>query len=255
MVDNKISNIIYVCVATECKLYLPYLKNLIPDLVILGENKKWKGVITKYKLFSKYLETINDNNIVVFLDAYDVLPTKNITKLEKQFIDFSIKNPDVKMIVGYDKVNNFLHDQIEVLMFGTVDGIRLNSGQYIGYVKNVKHVINKILKNINKNNIKNPDDQIELTNYANKYKNDIYIDVKYNFFYVATYTLRQVKIKNKNYKFSFIHANANGFMDNYLKSEFNIDIPFDIKRKINKENIEGCINKLKMYYTYYFKQN
>ena len=105
--------ILYVCVATESKLYLPYLQKLIPNLIILGLNTKWKGVITKYKLFRKYLNSVEDDRIVVFIDAYDVLPTKNIDKLEKQFINFSIKNPDVKMIVGFDKVRNIIVDKIE----------------------------------------------------------------------------------------------------------------------------------------------
>ena len=32
----------YVCVATESKLYFPYLKQLIPELVVLVMNMKWK---------------------------------------------------------------------------------------------------------------------------------------------------------------------------------------------------------------------
>ena len=46
----SISDIKYVCVATEMKLYLPSLKQLIPDVVILGLHTPWEGFITKYKL-------------------------------------------------------------------------------------------------------------------------------------------------------------------------------------------------------------
>ena len=74
------------------KLYLPYLKLLIPDLVILGMNTKWEGFITKYKLLLAYLNNINnaisDDDIICFIDAYDVLPTKRMNDLEKTYKEF-----------------------------------------------------------------------------------------------------------------------------------------------------------------------
>ena len=99
------NNIKFVCVATEMKLYLPYLKQLIPDLVILGLNTKWDGFFTKYRLFNEYLSNLNDNDIVCFLDAYDVLPTKNINTLYDKLISTIQNYPDTKMIVAYDKSN------------------------------------------------------------------------------------------------------------------------------------------------------
>lgn len=68
----------YVCVATKSKLYFPYLKQLLPELTVLGMGTKWKGFIMKYELLGEYLKILNnDNDIVCFIDAYDILPTKN----------------------------------------------------------------------------------------------------------------------------------------------------------------------------------
>ena len=81
----------YICIATENKCYLPYLKRLIPDLVILGMGLEWEGYMMKPRLVKKYLETLPNNDIVCVIDAYDILPTKNIVNLEEKFIDFCKK--------------------------------------------------------------------------------------------------------------------------------------------------------------------
>jgi hypothetical protein len=252
---NTHNNILYVCVATEFKLYLPYLRKILPELVILGLDTKWNGFITKYKLFRKYLENIDDDKIVVFIDAYDVLPTKKINKLPEQFINFSKKNPNIKIIVGYDKIDNKIFEKISTYMFGSIDGIRLNSGQYIGYARNIKYVLDIILDNIKNSYNKNIDDQVELTKYANMYKNDIYIDINSDFFYVASQSLKEINIHNNNYKYSFIHACGNGFMNEYLKSEYNIILSSDAKKKILNNNMKGFLKKIKLWVKYKIKIN
>lgn len=80
--------IYYIRIATENKFYLPYLNQLIPNLIILGMNMKWEGYIMKPKLVNKYLKTLNNNDIVCVIDAYDILPTKNIINLKKNLLIF-----------------------------------------------------------------------------------------------------------------------------------------------------------------------
>jgi hypothetical protein len=233
----------YVCVATENKLYLPFLKQLIPDLVVLGMGMKWKGLIMKYELLNEYLDSLEDDDIVCFLDAYDVLPTKNIVHLESQFIDFSRKNPEVKIIIGYDKVeHNFIHEFLEQQIFGTIDGDRINSGQYIGYVKNIKEIMKYILSNIT---CPNPDDQIELTKYTNQHKKHCHIDKDRLFFNVITCHLLQVK--NNNSACSFLHANGNGFLEDFLLEHHNIEVN-PLQKVMNIiNNVEGICKKLTLY--------
>lgn len=67
----------------------------------------------KYELFIDYLNKLNGDDIVCFIDAYDVLPTKNIINLETEFISFSQKHPKIKMIVCYEKVDNVMLEYIE----------------------------------------------------------------------------------------------------------------------------------------------
>jgi hypothetical protein len=236
----------YVCVATESKLYFPYLKQLISDLVVLGMNMEWKGFIMKHELLTKYLKTINENDIVCFIDAYDVLPTKNIIHLEEQFKNFSQENPKVKMIVGYDKAHYKMHELVESLVFNTIDGDRINSGQFIGYVKNIKIVINELLRNANANKY---DDQVELTKYIKKNKEDFCIDKEYNFFNVITTPLKQ--ITNNKPNVSFVHANSNGMLEKFLLENHNINVNKTDKIKHYIENSKSIVNKIKVYKRYF----
>jgi len=240
----------YVCVATDNKLYLPYLKLLIPDLVVLGMGMKWKGFVMKFELMIDYLKTLNENDIVCFVDAYDVIPTKNIIYLESRFNEFMEKNPNVKMIIGYDVQDSFLLDLLGNYTFNSVNNLRLNSGTYIGYVKNINYILNKFDLTIVK------DDQLELTKYSDNNQNDIYIDKDKFFFNVKTKPLFQIK---NNHDTCFLHANVNGQLEDFLLEEHNIIVPLDIKIQNYTNNIKGLLKKMKLYSGYVFdkltKQN
>lgn len=210
----------YLTVATEEKLYLPYLKQLLPELIILGMNTKWEGFITKYRLVIKYLNELNENDIVCFMDAYDVLPTKNIINLENQFNLFMKNHKNIKMIIGYDLVDNIFLENMEQKWFGTINNDRLNSGNYIGYVKNIHRILSYILDQ----NPNMEDDQLEITNYAKRFPGEIYIDKGKNFFNVITKPLESIKVNDIDYEYSFIHANGNGFLNDFLYDYHNIVI-------------------------------
>jgi hypothetical protein len=227
----------YVCVATESKLYFPYLKKLIPDLVVLGMNMEWTGFIMKYDLLVQYLKTLNDDDIVCFIDAYDVLPTKNIIHLENKFINFSNENPDIKMIVGGEGGLSKIQQTLSNIYFKNNN---LNSGTYIGYTKNILFVLSSILK---KKNIY--DDQIELIKYAKKKPNDIFVDNNNDFFCVVTSPLQQAKLKNN--RCSFIHANGNGLLEDFLDKHHNIECSLEEKIKNYTTHLNIYFSKGKMY--------
>ena len=239
----------YVCVATEMKLYLPYLKQLLPDLVILGLNKPWEGFITKYKLLRTYLSTIPDDTLLCFIDAYDVLPTKNIEKLETTYLTFMESHPEVKIIVGYDKVDNFIHEYICQAIFGTVDALRLNSGQFIGRAKDIREMITHILDTT----AHFQTDQIEMTKYANQFKAEVYIDVPQAFFYVKSRPLQQVLLPAKSGA-AFIHANGNGLLDQFLWNEHGIRLSLKERLICFMMNVFGVYKKIIIYDIIYVKQ-
>lgn len=247
------STIKYVCVATEMKLYLPYLKQLLPELVILGLNTKWSGFITKYKLLQEYLSTneIQDDELVCFIDAYDVLPTKQINKLSDTYANFIKDHPEVKIIVGYDKVDNFIHEYLCQFIFGMIDDKRLNSGQFIGTAKNIREIVAHILNTTTHFQT----DQIELTKYANQFKNQVHIDVEQDFFYVKSRPLQQVMLPMAAGAGAFIHANGNGLLDQFLLEEHEIKLNIIEKWLLYIENIKGVMRKVCIYDLIYVKKH
>jgi hypothetical protein len=243
----------YVCVATEMKLYLPYLKELLPDLVILGLNTRWEGFITKYKLLQAYLSSaeIVEDDLVCFIDAYDILPTRDRPQLEANYRAFMEAHPAVKIIVGYDKVENRLHEYFCQAIFGTVDADRLNSGQFIGSAKNIREMITYILTNTPHFQT----DQIELTKYANQFKTEVYIDTPQAFFYVKSRPLQQVFLSAQSEAGpAFIHANGNGLLDQFLQSEHGIQLGLSERWLILKDNLKGILKKILIYELIYFKK-
>lgn len=241
----------YVCVATNSKLYLPYLRMAIPEIVVLGMDQPWEGYITKFKLFSAYLDTIPNDDIVCFIDSWDVIPTKNIVHLEEQFIEFSNNNPNVKMVVGHDNKDYFpFHKQIKKIKNRGENSKqeRLNAGQFIGYVKNVKPVIQYILNknsNLSAGENKKYSDSTELTKYATLFPGELFSDNNNLFFKIVTTPLIQVKIKEPNYTYSFIHANGNGRMEDLIEKELNITIGKNERRKNYFIHVKSLLKKVK----------
>lgn len=213
-----------ITVATESKYYFKYLvesckKNGV-ELTVLGFGKKWLGFNWRFKLMLKYLKKLSNNDIVCFVDGYDVICCRNLNKLEEEFIKIK-KHKKCKIIVGNDKPNIFT--LVTPFFFGKCDNKLLNAGTYIGYVRDLKIILQKIY-NLNPHN--DADDQILMTKYCSLYPKDIYIDVNSKLFYTIGFPLKNCDtdliVKNnmvyykKNNPF-FVHANACGYLDNLLK--------------------------------------
>ncbi len=47
-------------------------KRLSLNIINLGLNKKWSGLTMKYSLLKEYLQKLDNNDVVLFIDAYDV---------------------------------------------------------------------------------------------------------------------------------------------------------------------------------------
>jgi len=208
------NNLHIVTVATESKYYFPYLvescKRNGSTLVVLGYGDEWKGYNYKFKLIIEYLRKLPDNDIVCFVDGYDVLCIKELNQLPSTFIDLKTKH-NCKIIVGYDNVDNMLLKLFNRFTFGTCKNSYINSGTYIGYVKDVLEIIQKVY-NLNTEN--KADDQVLLTKYCTLNPNDIYIDVDGEIFLTLIRKgdlSNYVEIKNSeifynNHRPFFIHA-------------------------------------------------
>jgi hypothetical protein len=161
-----------VTVATKSEGYFNYLvescKRNGGKLEVLGWGQEWKGFMMKIYLFKDYLNNLDDDDIVCFVDGYDVIILQPVDKIETLF-----RNSGKKILFSQDS-NADIIPFIEMFCkyyFGTYKNYRLNAGTFIGYVKYFKKIFNNICNEYNCND-KNLDDQIIFTKICNKYNSN-----------------------------------------------------------------------------------
>lgn len=156
------------------------------ELVVLGLGEKWTGFTMRFKLWLQYLNTLDDNEIVMVNDAYDVIIIENKEKILKKFKTF--KKP---VIFGNQCGINeyFIKGREYSLCFGNI----------IGYVKYIKIILNILMENKELWEKYNNDDQLiinELYVEHNILQDIIGIDKNNSIFFVASDLNR---ITNINY--------------------------------------------------------
>lgn len=218
-----------VTVATESKYYFPFLvqscRRYGKELEVLGYGQKWEGFSMKFKLMIEYLETLDDDDIVCFIDGHDVICTRNLNELKNTFLKLYFEKK-CKIIVGYDNNNhtNFINKLIVKMYFGTCNNLSLNSGTYIGLTKDLL----QMLKQIRNYNCKNEaDDQILMTKYCSSNLSSVYIDNNNEIFLTLDKPLNEIDNLvdiDENYRLSyndnfpfFLHAPGSTYLDNILK--------------------------------------
>lgn len=173
--------IFIVTVATEKKFYMPYLEESIKknngNLIILGLGQKWQGFNWRNKLMLDFLKTIDPDDIVCFVDGYDVICVRDLREITDVFLQLKKKN-NCKIVVAENKIimNNLfnIYNFIKVkIIFDKCINKLINSGTYIGHVKDVLYVLKQVYTGDN-----TLDDQKILVKYCKSNPNDIYIDLK-----------------------------------------------------------------------------
>ena len=176
-------NIHIVTVATKPGGYLKWLEESCvrngSKLTILGMGEEWKGYITKYILMQNFLKTVDKQDIVCFVDAYDVLMVNHIDKLMEKFLKIT-ENTDYKMICASDCIsksdNNIIDDimlEISLIRMKASKQSRICSGTYIGYVYFLEEAYNWMIQEYTTTGEK--DDQVLLQLFYLNTTN-IYID-------------------------------------------------------------------------------
>jgi hypothetical protein len=216
-----------VTVATKSEYYFPYLIDTVKkyngNITVLGYGEEWKGFSWRYNLMINYLKTLNKNEIVCFVDGYDVICCRELTELKDIFLKLK-KKYKCKIIVSNHKFKkNFPDKIINTLYFGTCNKNLINAGTYIGY----SHDLLLIIENTYKLAINNvSDDQILITKYCNLKPEDFYIDIENEIFLVIDSPYKEiindiiienkkVECYNKKRPF-FIHGPGSTYLDAIL---------------------------------------
>lgn len=124
---------------------------------ILGWGTKWNGYKDKLKGLLVYLDTRDDEDIVVLVDGFDTKINKPTKDLESRF-----KKMDCKVLLSKEPQVN--QDIMGNIVFGNCkNGVTANAGMYMGYTRELKEVISDTLR------LKCNDDQVNLNTICNNY--------------------------------------------------------------------------------------
>jgi len=121
-----------ITVATKSDGYMPLLlescKRNNLDLVVLGWEQKWQGFTWRIKLMKEYLIEIDPEELVVFIDAYDVFNIRDEESICKQFAKF-----EKDIVISSEFQTSLLSDYFFKRIFGSpCRSHKINAGMYAG---------------------------------------------------------------------------------------------------------------------------
>ena len=233
-IDNN-DNILVISVATyetDCyKRFIRSLEHFNLKYKILGfSDTKYSmtgiGGGFKIKLLNEYLDNMNlsEDTIIIFTDSFDVIFNdngKNIIekykKIVKSYVDTnnSIKNIDLDIknkIIFSTEISCWPDTSLKDVYQKVETKYKyLNSGGFIGYVGDIKRLVNTYIDELD-------DDQLYYTKKFLENKNDIILDYNCEIFQTLnnisadiTLNIDRSEVLNKytNTKPSIIHGNGN----------------------------------------------
>lgn len=133
--------------ATHSEGTFEELTNSDVSITVLGWGTKWNGFMDKFKAVREFLDTQPDDEIVIFLDGFDSKINRDLTNLENKF-----RLMNCKVLVSHDQqtgitdyLPSFVQTYLQRRIFNTCKGPHTaNTGLYMGYVKELKQVIESI---------------------------------------------------------------------------------------------------------------
>ena len=254
------NNFHIVTVATHSQYYFPYLvescKMNGKELTVLGYGEKWEGFNWRYKKVLDYLIKLDSDDIVCFVDGYDVICTQNLSEFPDKFMELK-RETNCKIIVGEQKVivnnvSSYIGKLSLKYYFGKCENNSLNAGTYIGKVNDLLELIKGIL---NINSMNNADDQILLTKYCKKRPTDITVDTNNKLFLTLELPYQEIdkylefkdnKVYYQNNAPFFIHGAGQTYLDNILiRLNYNYNNNDKINQKIYNDYYNTIIFRIK----------
>jgi hypothetical protein len=250
-----------VTVATESKFYFPYLVESCKlngiELEVLGYGEKWRGYNWRFRLMLDYLQKLPDDDIVCFIDGYDVICCRDLRQLKDEFLKIR-KDTNCKIVTGKANANPFI-ELLGYIHFGFCNNELLNAGTYIGFVKDLKIIINEIYQN---NPQDNADDQQLMIKHCKNTQGNYCIDSHGKLFVTLSYPLYDIREyveidNNKKLYFNdnrpfFVHSSGDGFLDTIIKD---LGYHYDDNNNIQRELVASYFNKVFHHISVFIYQN
>ena len=128
------------------------------SVTVLGMGTKWNGFMDKVQGVSSYIEKVQDDEIIIFVDGFDSYILKSLDGLEETF-----KSLDCNILVSEHSMS-LVPKYFTNKIFGSCKNDRVaNSGLYMGYAGSMKKFQNAIL------NETSSDDQTNLNLVCSKF--------------------------------------------------------------------------------------
>jgi hypothetical protein len=249
-----------VTVATAKERYFPYLEQSCArngcDLVVLGLGETWGGYAWRAAKLQAYLDGLSEKEIVVCVDAYDIVILQHATTIIDTFLRMKAAlPPDVKIICSEDRSSDYgtsfkIFNWLAFHACTTSVSKRpryINAGTYIGYAGDVRHVLRELC---NEYNCNDPDtnDQVILQKYCTKYDHYFAVDVDLQIFLVIcspaskidekkhaiTYTSDGSLVVGERSLPCILHGSCNADMDAVLRR-----LGYEVKASDDQDDTMG----------------
>lgn len=226
-----------VTVATHSEGYFPYLQlschRLGIDLRVLGWQQPWQGWMWRLRLVREFLVTCKPEDVVCFIDAYDVLMLQPLDVLQRKF-EALVPPGAHKIVVAKDIAQSRMIETMSIAFFGECKKSRINAGTYVGRAGTIVHLIDTMCADGACAQPKT-DDQVLLTKLCKAMPDAVVIDTERELFLTianhgqnidlsaaaieidpAMKSLR-VRIEGRWRSPCIVHAPASTRMDNILQ--------------------------------------
>jgi len=224
------SEVHLVTVATYSTGYLPVLEQQAKEkglnLVKLGMGKEYTGHFMKDLEMKEYLKTVNENDIVIFVDGFDSLMLGDVDEVIDKF-----KKMDGKLVLSVENVGflSFIHAAI----FERVLGKYINTGLYMGEAKFLLNFLEDIYS---KDDLNRESNQVNWCNHLHKLQREgkldgIKLDKDSDIFLNHSFTtsnhpkIKDKRIELKGHQPCFVQGNGREDMSHIVKatghSEYN----------------------------------
>jgi hypothetical protein len=224
-----------VTVATKSERYYPYLKESAErhnhEFVTLGWEQKWRGFGWRFKLMKEYLQSLPSNELICFIDGYDVILLQDPKTIEDKYNRLT-GGDKTKIVCAIDRsygtdLEKMLVNAWSSFYFYKMDSEMVNAGTYIGHSSTLLEIYDSMCKEFTCDD--NSDDQIILQQYILKHKNQFIIDINNEIFLTVTAPLTKITLGKDNISFennrikykdkypSILHAPGNSDMDDIIE--------------------------------------
>ena len=203
------------------------------DLQVLGWGEKFGGWVWRLNMIRDYYKSLDPNEIVCFIDAYDVIILQDSEEIERRFL--ATKS---RFVVAEDfNTDPYEESVARKILFGTCKQVRINAGTYMGYVKELLWMIDAMCEQNDCVNDDKLDDQKMMTQLCNSYPEKFKIDTARNIFLTLCYRngmeLADIRIDDETEQLVYrdsaypciLHGAGKANLDDIIKSlGYNITI-------------------------------